>query len=319
MKGSVNHQTGYLMTFVNEIGESKSEAKEEARQELESQGLPATSERIAELTGIHSVSTAENYIEKWQELGDFARSEMGIRDMGKLDGETVKAFLQEKIEAGVSYSHFSGYCAAFGKLETALERFSEEVKGIDRDYGFRDAIGEVRPEAREELPRFEGTRNYDDPSRLIQALPDVSSLVARIQLESGARLSEASKISSEQLKGITNDKMTGKEIGQFNFTGKGGKDNTGNLSPGTYQDLVKHVAEYGSLNVSADAYRDDLKTASTATGQDYNGSHGLRWNMAQERYQELRENGVGHVRALGQVSKEMGHNRVEITEHYLGK
>jgi hypothetical protein len=145
MKGSIDFQMGYLSTFVSEIGQSKYEAKEEAKELLASQGISATSERIAENTGIYSVKTMENYMNRWQELGEYAKAEFGIRDMGKLDGEAVKAFLNGKVEEGVSYSHFQQYCGAFGKLEQALQTFAQDVKNIESNYGFRDAINEVRP------------------------------------------------------------------------------------------------------------------------------------------------------------------------------
>ena len=319
MRGSISSQMGRLGVEVNSIGESKYDDKQEARETLSEMGLPATSENIAELTGIHSAGTMTDYMEKWQTLGEYAKSEFGVKNMEQLSPEIVKSFLADKIEAGVAYSTYSGYCCAIGKLENALEGFTKEVRGEDKDFGFRTAISELRAEAREELSRFTGTRNYEDPSRLVSSLSGVSSLVSRIQLESGARVAEASRVSAGQLRGLTTDKMTGKEIGQYDFTGKGGKLNTANLSPATYQDLVRHIEQHGSLNASPDTYRNDLKTASTSSGQDYNGSHGLRWCFAQERYAELRENGIGHVRALGQVSAEMGHNRIVITEHYLAK
>jgi hypothetical protein len=86
----------------------------------------------------------------------------------------------------------------------------------------------------------------------------------------------------------------------------------------TYQRLEQHIFERGTLKVSVDAYRSTLKSSAQASGQDYNGSHGLRWNFAKERFSELQKTGISYEKALGMVSDEMGHNRIEISEHYLG-
>jgi integrase len=117
---------------------------------------------------------------------------------------------------------------------------------------------------------------------------------------------------------MSTNELTDRVVGTFDFSGKGGKENTANLSPETYERLVQHIEQHGSLSHSVDSYREDLKQASERTDQQYNGSHGLRWCFAQERYSELRSAGFGEKTSLGQVSEEMGHNRIEITNHYLG-
>ena len=61
-----------------------------------------------------------------------------------------------------------------------------------------------------------------------------------------------------------------------------------------------------------------LKIAAEAFGQRYNGSHGLRWNFARERFSELQTAGASYERCLGTVSSEMGHHRIEIPRRYLG-
>jgi intergrase/recombinase len=180
---------------------------------------------------INSLSNQQNtnYIGCWKELANWSKEEFGLKDMEKIDGETVRSFLEQKIEEGKSYSHFDNYCAAFGALENALKSFTTEVRQEDRDFRIRTVINAIRSEAKSELKTFEGTRNYADPQKLISELSGSAALVAKIQLESGCRITEASKLTSSQLKGMTTDKFTGKDIGQFVFHGKGGKFNIGNL------------------------------------------------------------------------------------------
>jgi len=66
-----------------------------------------------------------------------------------------------------------------------------------------------------------------------------------------------------------------------------------------------------------DVYRQALKDAAQASGQQYNGSHGLRWNYAQSRMAEERAKGTYERDALSMVSRELGHFREDITLHYL--
>ncbi len=321
MRGSIRGQALHILNTsgIKSIGQSKFSAKDSARLALKSEGRGATSSAISEKTGIHSDGTKNNYLDKWQEIGRFAKEEFGLRDFEKLTGAQVLEFLAYKIELGVSYSHWSGYAAAFGKLENALNAYSAKFDRGKNEYNFRAAVNELRSDAKAELPRFSGTRNYECPDKLSTAIQKQDhQLVARIQLESGLRVAGASYISASQLKGMAEDALTGKHVGLINYIGKGGKPGTAHVTPDTYQRLAEHIATHGQLKVSIDGYRQSLKAAAAASGQSYNGSHGLRWNFAQVRFKELQSCGVGYEKALGVVSDDMGHNRIEITEHYLG-
>jgi hypothetical protein len=320
MRGSIRGQTLHILNTsgIKCIGQSKFSAKDSARVALKAEGRGATSTALSEKTGIHSEATKNNYLDKWQEIGRFAKEEFGLKDMEKLTGNQVREFLAYKIEIGVSYSHWSGYAAALGKLENALNAYSAR---FDRGtaYDFRAAVNALRADARAELPRFSGTRDYENPAKLSAAILKADHrLVSRIQLESGLRIAGATAISVSQLKGVANDALTGKPVGLIDYVGKGGKLGTAQVSPATYQRLAEHITRHGQLKVSADGYRQSLKAAAVSSEQTYNGSHGLRWNFAQERFKELQGCKVGYEKSLGVVSSEMGHNRIEITEHYLG-
>ena len=321
MRGSMSYQVTYLFrsSGINQIGASKNAAKESAREIIESSGKGATSSRIAEHTGIHSHGTATTYIDKWKEFANFAKAELGVKDIEKITAEHVREYLTAKMEEGVSYSTWQGNAAALSKLENALEMYAVSMGKVS-GYGFRQAIAEVRAVAAAELDRFTGTRNYQDSRALIDSISnDDFQLAAKLQLEAGVRVSEASLIKPEQLRGLGRDEFSGRVVGIYEFEGKGGKVNTAQLSPETYERLANHIAANGEFRFNPDTYRMGLEQAASDTGQKYQGSHGLRWSFAQERFHELQENGVGYLKALGVVSDEMGHNRTEITEHYLGK
>lgn len=320
MRGSIRGQTLHLLSTsgINRIGTSKFDAKNSARIQLAAEGRSATSQNIASLMGIHGIKTLGNYLGKWQEFGRYAKEEYGIRDLEKLTREHVAGFMSHKIEMGVKYSHWSGYGSALGMLENALSLYSAK---FDREcaFDFRSAVESLRNEARAELPKFEGTRNYENPLALINGITNPSHrLAAAIQHQSGLRLAGATCISISQLRGLGVDKFTGRPVGLMDYVGKGGKAGTAQISPELYKTLVEHVKTNGNLKIGADVYRSSLKLAALATGQAYNGSHGLRWNYAQERFKELQHSGTSYEQGLGAVSDALGHNRIEITCHYLG-
>ena len=320
MKGSINGQTRHLFTAsgINCIGQSKFGAKDRARIELAAERRGGTSTAIAEKIGIHSFGTRDNYLDKWQELGRFCKEDFNVRDFERITQDQVKEFLAFKTELGISYSHWSGYAAAIGKLEKALNGYSAKFNR-GNSYDFRSVVKQLRPDARAELPRFKGTRNYDSPAKLVASISNQThQLVARIQLESGLRIAGAANITAGQLNGLAIDKLTGKTVGLIAYTGKGGKRGIAKVTPTTYQLIESHISEHGSLVASPDGYRSSLKAAAQASGQAYNGSHGLRWNFAQVRFAELQAVGASYENALGTVSHELGHNRIEITGHYLG-
>lgn len=319
MRGSIHGQVIhlYIKSGINCIGKSKFDAKNSARLELAAEGKGATSAAIAKHTGIHSLGTKANYIGKMEEFGRFAKETFGVKDLEKLDARHVYDFLNDKIELGVSLAHWNGYCAALAKMENALQAYSEKY---DRgnDYNFRAAITRLRPEARAELPRFSGTRHYTDPSQLIATLKnEAHQLTACIQYESGLRVAGASNITPDQLRGLGTDPHTGKQVGVIAYIGKGGKPGVAQMTPETYLRLEQRIQSEGSHRVSADGYRNSLQEAARLTGQEYNGSHGLRWCFAQGRFGELQHANHPYEKCLGVVSGELGHNRIEITLHYL--
>lgn len=316
MKGQILHL--YNASGMNKLGTSKHEAKNNARAELKSNGQSASSQNIAPKTGIHSVGTQNNYIGKQIELAEYVRDEFGVKDIMAIQPEHVQNFLIDKIEAGISLSHFSGYVASFGKLESAMQAYSDK-NGLERAWDTRNGINDIRDIAKTELDRDIKARDYDNPRSMIDSLDRSDHrLVAAMQLEGGMRIAEASHVGFNQLRGMSVDGVSGKTVGMVDFVGKGGKTNTANLTPETYQRLAEHITNHGNLKVDPDGYRNGLKEACEKSGQDYHGSHGLRWNFAQDRFSEAIANGLTHEQALGLVSHELGHERISITNLYLG-
>jgi hypothetical protein len=304
---------------INQIGESRHKLKEKAR----ANGASGSYE-IAQEIGVSSFNTAKAYLNTWRQLAEYGKEGYGLRDIEKITPEMVKDFLESKAEVGVSWQTLTTHAAGCNKLAAALSQYSEIIAArFDRQaskYNFKHAIQSVRNAYRSELERFMDSREYKNPTSLKEALQDLNhKLAASLQHEAGFRLHEASLIKDGQLKGCGVDKYTGKDVGYIEVQGKGGHMTLGLVSVETYNALASHIKENGNFGINKEEYRAALKQAAQdSSGNFYTGSHGLRWNHAQERMNELQEHGLKYEIALGVVSKELGHHRVSITRHYLG-
>src|SRR6266567_1082352 len=150
MRGSIVYQVQQVFQAVNEIGASKHAAKEEARAEG-----AATWHQVGKELGVYSYSTADAYRDVWRACLSHAKANLGIRDIEKLSGEAVRAFLASKVDQGVARATFGQYAAACEKLEVALNRYAEQY-GTGQEYLFSSDIQAAR-DAAVNLERFEGS------------------------------------------------------------------------------------------------------------------------------------------------------------------
>ena len=268
---------------------------------------------------IYSYGTAEVYKDTWHQACHWAKDNLGVRDVETLQGEHIKSFLESRIADGIKYSTFQRESAALSKFENAMNMYADR-DGKHNEYNFREAIQDVRREASEVLDKTIETRAYDDPKSLISALSnDDYKVVASIQHESGARINEVWQIETNDLKGMKLDPFSKEFKGYVEVTGKGGKEREIALSIDTYKQIENILQEKGNTEFDKDEYRNSLKEAAELSGQDYTGSHGLRWNFAVERMEELQGTGMTYEERLQEVSWEMGHERADITLHYLAR
>lgn len=266
---------------------------------------------------IYSYGTAQTYKDTWHQCARWCKENLGVKNIEKIQANHVRAFLETRIADGIKYSTFERECAALSKFENALNAYAEK-KGLDVQYNFRNAIKEVKQEASQVLDRTVETRAYEAPTSLISAIStEKYQVVASIQYEGGARLNEVWRIEKEDLRGIREDPHTGKQVGVIEVAGKGGKEREIAVSPETYEKAASLIEKNGNMNFDKNEYRAILKEAALGSGQDYHGSHGLRWNYAQDRMTELEKTSMTYEERLQTVAWEMGHERADITEHYL--
>ncbi len=308
-KGSIHFQIQqvFLKSGIFTPGLSKHEAKLRARE----RGVHSWKEMGEEHT-IYSFETAEAYLAVWHQLGRYAHLH-GLNSIGNLTPEHVRSYLLSKIGEGAARSTYRLHTAAIMKLEKALR-----MQGMAVSF-FRPVIDDLANAARA-LMQNHVPRAYVDPSALIQAVTrGPLHLVARLQHEGGARVREVALIKEVQLLGEEKDGLTGTVMGKVHLIHcKGGLERDILVSVPTHEMLLKALNDgKGLFRINQEVYRRSIVRAAHDSYQDYQGTHGLRWNFAQRRFLSCRDLGFSKEQALKKVSLEMGHQRASITLRYL--
>lgn len=313
MRGSPVYQVTQVLNSIAAFGESKHQAKEAVRA-----AGAKTWHEMGQHLGVYSFNTINLYRSISIEASRYAKEAFVIKDITKLSPEVVSGFLEAKIADGLKYGSFKTYCAALEKLAVALKLWAQQHETESNDYHNYDwsaEIQEAKIEAKEVLDSIVETRAYEDPEGLIKAISYPSyHVVASAQYSIGARISELDHVRQEQFLGDDQFKI---------IKGKGGKDRVvefrhGNVYEQYMQMVINNLnPHYDKFTFNRNQYRMALKAAADKTGQAYTGSHGLRWNYAQERFQMIQQGGGTWEEALVQVAHEMGHSRGDITLHYL--
>lgn len=315
MRGGMGYQITEIFnkSGVLQIGQSKHLAKAEARDA----GARSWSE-MGKALGIYSHNTADTYKDIWHQFGNYAKAEMHLKDIEKTSATHIQTYLESRISEGVALATIVKEAAALAKLENALNQYAEKHEKGNK-YNFREAIRETIKEARHELPKAKPHRAYESPVKIIEGIQDVKhQIAARTQFESGARVHEISLVKPDQLRGIGQDRATGEKCGVIEIKGKGGKIRELCVSPMTYEKISNLIETEGRFLIDKNAYRADLRHACEISTERYSGSHGLRWTYAQDRMESLQSvHGMSYEQSLCEVSRDLGHERPDITEHYL--
>lgn len=308
MRGSVAGQVSYIWEQIDGIGESKVDARADS-------DVTSLKDDRAVSDKVHSYEYKDEVLRTAEDLGNFARENFGEKNYEKIDGDIVQAYIDAKIADGVTQGTLSNYISHLAKVETALIKIAEISKHEYTAFT-REDLREARENIKENAGKTDYVnRAYASPGAVISNLERGEHLAGRLQLEHGLRVSEATRIGERQLNGNT-----------LTYIGKGGKEQSKELSP-SLANSIRSNMENGRFSVDQNHYRESLRESSRVEGDKYSGSHGLRYNYAQNEYVSRLdakiEGGMkpdeAHREALAEVSKEMGHNREEITEHYLGR
>ena len=356
MSHSPKNQARYLITEsgIRAIGTSRHAAKEAANQEHKLQqemaGVPAdqtvgmNKHELNKNLGIHSHSTCDTYEAVIVNIIEYCRNLPApdrAANMYKITADNIRAWAASRREPQPAKIDSEGMplprqyrsaktlrkeLSAAEKMETMLNKL-DELKGREVTRDWSAALAEARSVITEDVKasnqesRFRFVvkdRAYADCIKVAECLKNEKyRLAAKAQIEGGARMKEVNNIHANQLKGLIT-MADGSKSGQIAIKGKGGYPRTISVSEITYQSIKAIVEQKGQFRFTPNRYDEAIKKACAKTGQDYNGSHGFRYNSVQIDYFLQRLEGVCRAKALKNSSETIGHHRADITQHYLG-
>jgi integrase len=265
----------------------------------------------------------ETYRNVWNNFFNYLKEHFGLKNFELIAADHIQTYIEYKIGYYPSKQYLEKITAALGKLETALNKYSNNkyTNPIVYDFQIRQ---ELLDNARDLKLVANNCHNrvYHDPLRIIQHLANPKhKLSAIIQLEGGARSEGVTLIKEEQLKGYKIDAVTKKQVGTIETKEKGGKVGDILVHKDTYSMLLDYFFQNNVkiFKIDYQSYIDDIRNTCERLGIESKGSHGFRWTFAQNRVREYQKNGYNYEQALQGVSWEMKHFRASITEHYLGR
>ncbi len=280
-----------IMKNANGIGQSKIRARENHNSSTTGQNGQTIS------TKAHSLKAMDNLRSVSNQYTSFLKDNYGSKIVNYISAETMKEFITVKFEQGSSEGTINTYLSTLGKLSDNLNQL-----GVHRVS--REEITAYRNELREfghTLKANHVDRSNGNPLAILEQMRGTPySLSSDLSYFAGLRADDTINIT---------DKITINENNSLHIHGsKNGLDyNTKILS----QDLIDRVREAieNGYKVNYNEYRETLKEATEATGQEWHGTHSLRYDYAQRE----KEDGS----TLSEISASMGHSREEITLHYL--
>lgn len=291
---------------------------------------------------IHSLDTFDKTARRLWPLRDWLKAR-GIGDIEVLTDSLVKEYLEHRLayhlHTGNSRQTFKVEVAALGNLERGLTLFSKQQRAVPLQYDFSTARKSFTAKARR-LPRTTSeyeNRALPDPLALIANLENPQHrLMAALQHHCGCRTEGVgaperdypggNPLRRENFSGTDStllptqkDPVTGEPVHPFWTKEKGGKM-AWKYCPLT---LTKEILDWlethpEGLRKAYPAYLTAINAAMKETGQSVRGrgTHALRFNFAQRRYHQCVMIGMGDEAAKLLVSREMSHNRPDITEGY---
>ncbi len=304
MKGSVKWQVIEIFKEIKQIGSSKHEAKNTARQD----GAHG-SHGIAQKTGLYGINTIDSYRNSVEKFGTWAKENAGLKDLTKTVPEAVKAYLSSRIAENVAHKTFQAEKAALNKFESALNKYSQ-THNLNKTYDFK--LNETFKNDHKSLRRAD-VRAYS--AKVVEKLLSIKNpavnLAVRLALNAGLRKSEILKLSE---KNILGDKID--VIGA-----KGGKDRiVSKIHDRSLISDVKAFLKENNIQKLGDAMSGaKINNEIRAVLKDTGAIHPLRHNYSISTIKDFEKEGYSNIQAEYFTSGQLGHERVEIVENIYSK
>jgi len=295
-RASSNAVIRAVMSQVSAVGKSKTIAK------AESLTKGQNGHKVS--TQAHSIKSIQNMRSVTTQYINFVKENYGNRVVQHIHKESIQSFLEKK-SLEISGGSLNTYISTTAKLVDNLNKIG--INSVER----KD-IHNIRTEFKNNninLSKEHTNRAYHSTDRILQHVQTSSpfSLSTKLQIEAGLRIDDATNSSKWKLN-EDNTLTINQSKNGLNYT-------TVQLDSKIVNEVAEAIKE--GYKIDKTEYSIALKESVERAGQDFNGSHGLRYSFAQERYMELKEYGYSQSEALAEISLNMGHSRIAISLHYL--
>ena len=303
----------------------------------------------AEVVKSGNEETMQKMAQAVRMLADFAKDEFNLKNIAKLERSQMEDFanhLLEKIDCGeISTGHTANIISSLNSMFNYFYR--DDLKLSAREYGlsrgkqFSGVDKSVSDDLHNKFVDFLMDKFTDSGDSRYKAL----SLQVELQRVAGLRFKESALFSGRELG--RNGKLS------ISKGTKGGQPRTFNATE-KQKELIRRIKEFRKesnfSNFSKSLIPNNMtfkewrhfayyvtKEFNSINGTKYN-FHGERHHYAQTRYKELtgheppiknmdskeipvKEENSSEIdyKARMQISEELGHHRLDITNHYLGK
>jgi integrase len=262
---------------------------------------------------IHSLGTQRNYIEALTHVTAWLQKNR-LGDLKSLNQEQAIRYLEERSD------------------EVGQKMLDQERQAMQK------FLQTKLPVIKSELVQIQKSRSYT-PAQvelIANAQTPKNQLATKIAYAAGLRAHELFTLQQKEERGASthrtwvNNRFLGRDGKIYTVIGKGGLirevliptvlaaalENTKLITPIKVKDRTIHYMKHYDINGGKN-WSNSFTTASLRTLDRSNGAHGLRHSYAQDRMEEIQQQGIFYEEALGIVSNEMGHFRSRITEVYL--
>lgn len=283
-------------------GTSKADARADIQAQLGSKDFHSVGGQM----GFHSFRTANDQKQAMSKFYSYCKTEYKIDGARNCTPKMVYTYLKDCQTRGLATSTIQR------NIVPALQKFDD---AINKCYGsgndgkpvdFSTAISRFADKFISNEPAKFIDRAYNNPTAVVSALPDTVRVSGELQLQCGLRISSACYL----VKIAPGDYVANTKEGQ-KFIVHPSSD---------LCDRIDSKLNGNVFKVSQKLYRSELKDAATRSGENYSksGTHGLRYNFAQEQYTDLIDKGFSIKESRMIVSENLGHHR-DYMGPYLGK
>ncbi len=243
-------------------------------------------------------------------LRDIAKHAKQNNFEGKLnkyisDPGNLRSMLKDRLE-GLSAKSAKDYVAGVSSMVKGLRDANITIdKSADK------VIKDIREEVKT-MPKmhYRTERAIENPIQLVRNLEKIdttAAVIAQVQLETGFRTSEAYQLVQNPDKYLQNNQVVG-------MIGKGNHS----YAPkeiSTY--LAEKIKDFNKTTIVS--HIDYIKALREATGDEKVVPHDLRYTYAKNLLESKLAQNADYKEALKEVSRELNHNREEITRYYLAR